>query len=306
MDKVLKFRAILGAATAVGVLALPLAASATPPPKAVSDMIAAAAASGDPVALKAVVDAAKKTNPDSAAEIDAQVKALADQAEAARVAKIEGESFLQGWTGKGELGGYYNTGNTDDEGFAAGLSFAKETLRWKHKIAFAADYQRANDVTSKERYFAGYEVNYKFSDRMYVSGILSGEHDKFAGFKSRFIEGIGLGYKLVDSPDLKINIEAGPALRQTDYYVIGYDSAFAGRIAGDLTWNWTPDTAFTETASAVFDSNDTTLTSVTAITTKFQGALSGRASFDVRYESAPPPGRENTDTTTRLTLVYSF
>ena len=31
-----------------------------------------------------------------------------------------------------------------------------------------------------------------------------------------------------------------------------------------------------------------------------------RASFDLTHEGAPPPGRLPTDTTSRLTLVYSF
>ena len=43
-----------------------------------------------------------------------------------------------------------------------------------------------------------------------------------------------------------------------------------------------------------------------AVTTKLQKRLSARASYEVRHEAAPPVGRKNTDTTTRLTLVFTY
>lgn len=295
---------VLFASALVVASLFPAVAAAVPPPKAVSDMIAAAA--GDPETLKAVVATAKKTNPDSIAEIDAQVAGLAAEAEAARVAKLESQGFLEGWTGQGQVGAFLSTGNVDDRGVALGLGFAKETLRWRHKLDFAADYQETDDVVTKERYFAGYAGNYKFSERFYAVGVLSAEKDKFAGFKSRFTESLGLGYRLIDRPDLRLSFEGGPALRHTDYYDTGNESSWAGRIAGDLAWTIREGTVFTQAASAYLESSNSTLAATSAITTKLQGDLSARASFDVRHETDPPPGRDKTDTTTRVTLVYSF
>lgn len=294
----------LAAAVLAAGLALPAAAGAAPLPQPVADMIAAAA--DDPATLKAVVAMAKKTNPDSVAEIDAQVKGLADRAEAARVAKLESQGFLEGWKGEGELGLDVSTGNVSERGFTAGLGFAKETLRWRHAFDFDANYRRTEGVTTAERYFGGYNGRYKFSERFYAVGVLSAEKDTFAGFNSRFTEGLGLGYVVVDRPDLKFSIEGGPALRQTDYEDGDNDSTIAARIAGDLAWTIREGTVFTQTASGYFESSNATLAATTAITTKLAGALAARASFDVRHETDPPAGREKTDTTTRVTLVYSF
>jgi putative salt-induced outer membrane protein len=296
--------AMLGGAFAIGMALAPTAAVAAPPPKPVSDMIDAAA--GDPEALKAVVAAAKKTNPDSTAEIDAQVAALAERAQADKQARLAGQGFFQGWTGKGEVGGSIATGNTSERGVALGLGFAKETLKWRHTVDLAADYLKTEDVVTQERYFAGYTGAYKFNERIYVIGVLSAEKDKFAGFRSRFAEGLGVGYQVIDRPDLKFSLEAGPALRQTRYYFAKDEDSLAGRVAGALAWNITPDTEFTENASAYFASDTNTIISMTAITTKLSGDLSGRASYEIRYETDPPFGRKDTDTTTRLTVVYSF
>ncbi|KAK0338944.1 hypothetical protein LTR94_036529, partial [Friedmanniomyces endolithicus] len=44
-------------------------------------------------------------------------------------------------------------------------------LQWSHKLTAAADYRRANGVTSRERYFAGYEPRYEFDPRGFAYGL---------------------------------------------------------------------------------------------------------------------------------------
>jgi putative salt-induced outer membrane protein len=282
------------------------AASAAPIPGPVAAMIDAAAATGDAAALKAVADAAKATNPASTAEIDAHIAALQTKAEAARVEKLAHQGTFEGIHGSGEAGLNSTTGNTRSTGIVLGATLSKETLHWKHKVTGSVDYQRDNGLTSKDRYFAGYEGNYKFNARLYALGILSWEKDRFAGFSSRFTESLGLGYKVIDSPKLSLAVEGGPALRQTDYIALPHNSSAAARVAGNLAWTLAPATILTEDASAYIESRDTTLTSTTAITTKLVGALSARASFRVQNESSPPFGLKQTDTTSRFTLVYGF
>ncbi len=280
------------------------AAQAAPIPAPVAAMIDAAA--GDPAALKTVADIARKTNPDAAAEIDARVAAIAATAEAARVAGIAAQSGWQGWSGEGALGAYTSSGNTTSTGVALGAKAVREGLRWKHAVTAAADYQRDNGVTSKERYLAGYAVNYKFSPRLYALGLLGYEQDRFAGYSSRFSEGVGLGYKIIEGPRLNLSIEGGPALRQTRFTRGGSDSSVNARVAGELGWKLGAATTFTETASYFIGGESSTLTSETALTSKLYGALALRLSFFLQTESDPQPRRKATDTTSRVALVYSF
>lgn len=291
-------------ATTALALAMPFAAQAEPVPASVAAMIDAAA--GDPAALKTVADIAKKTNPASAAEIDAQVAALGKKAEEARLAKLESQSFTEGWSGEGSIGAFTSSGNTSSTGVALGLKLSKEGVKWKNTLAGAVNYQKDNGVTSQERYFVGYDLNYKFSQRFYALAILSWERDTFAGYTSRFSESLGLGYKIVDSPKVVWGLEGGPALRQTSYILTGNESDFSGRVATNFVWNIGPTTAFTENASYFFGGETNTITSETALTTKLYNSLSARISFFVQNESNPQPGLEATDTTTRFTLVYGF
>ncbi len=285
-------------------LCAPGLAVAAPLPAEVSRMIEAAAET--PGALATVAEVARRTHPESLDEIDAQVAALTSRAEEERIARITSLRFRDGWKGEGQAGGFISTGNSDDVGASAGLAFAKETLRWRHEVKLAGDYQRSGGAVSKERYVAGYAGQWKLNARTFVASSLSAERDRFAGYRARFSESVGVGYRLLDRPDLKLNVQAGPALRQIRYYGRGDEIAFAGRFGSDLSWTLRPDLVFTQNASLFLDTVSSTLTSTTALTTKLRGDLSARAAFDLRMETEPPAGREHTDTTTRASLVYSF
>jgi putative salt-induced outer membrane protein len=299
---------IRAAAARIGVLVpfalAAVATHATPVPPSVAAMIDAAA--GDPAALKTVSDLAKKTNPDSTAEIDAQVAKITAANDAARTEKLEHQSFTEGWSGEGSLGAFASSGNTSSSGVALALKLAKESLKWKNTFGAGINYQKDDGVKTQERYFVGDKLDYKFSDRLYAYGLLGWEHDKFAGYDSRFSESLGLGYKLIATPKITLGLEGGPALRQTSYVSGIDDSVFNGRVAGNFVWNIGPTTAFSEVASYYFGSGGNTLTSDTALTSKLYNKLSARLSFYVQNESDPQPGHEATDTTTRLMLVYGF
>ncbi len=96
------------------------------------------------------------------------------------------------------------------------------------------DYQRQDGVTTRERYFAGYEGNYNITPNFYALATLAYEKDRFSGFDRRFAESLGLGYKIINTDSVKLDVEGGPALRQTRYTSGINDNAFAARGAGNL------------------------------------------------------------------------
>jgi putative salt-induced outer membrane protein len=293
-------------ATTALLLAFPAAANAEPIPAKVADMIRTAADGGDPGELAATVKIAKKSNPGSADEIDALVARLQADGAARRRAELEQKSFFEGWTGEGQAGFSNATGNTHSTDVALGLSFSRTGLQWDHIFNATADYQRQNGVESQSRYFASYTGHYKFDDRLYGFGLLSWENARFSGFDSRLSEAVGLGYSVLQDPDMTLSVEAGPALRQTHYIVGGSDNRFAGRASVNYLWKILPDLAFTQVLTFYGESRDSTLTSDTGLTANLIGSLAARLSYHVGYESNPPLGLQTTDTLTRLTLVYSF
>jgi putative salt-induced outer membrane protein len=280
------------------------AAQAERLPEPVAAMIEAAA--GDPETLKAVVRVAKKTNPDSIAEIDAQVAQLKAKAAAERKVELAEQGFFDGWQGKGEIGGSVSTGNTEEQRLALGLELEKNGLLWWHTVDATADVTREDSEVTKERFFLSLASHRRLSRRVYGVGVLWGEGDRFAGYYSRFSESVGLGYWLVERPDLKFRVEAGPALRQANYVETGPEHSASLRAAEYFTWAFAPRNQFRQSLVAYWEGGNSTVIGSTALTATLYEALAARASFEVRYESQPPRDRENTDTTSRLTLVYSF
>lgn len=279
-------------------------------PAAVEAMIRAAAAGGSEAELKAVVKAAKATNPGIAGEIDA----LADQeftrvqtdAAATREAQLRSQGYFEGWTGAGEAGFSFSGGNTKETSGVLGLKLVKDGVQIRHKAAALADYLRTNDETTREKFMASYGVDYKFSDRFYVYGQGMWERDRFGGYSRRFTESLGLGYTAIDRDDMSLNLEAGPSLRQTRYTTGESDSQLAGRASLAYFWTIREGLVFSQDAAALVGSGGSTLTSITALTTRLFGAVSARVSFNVEHETNPPPGLDKTDYATRLTGVYEF
>jgi putative salt-induced outer membrane protein len=290
--------------TGIILLASATAAQAAPIPDAVAAMLDAAA--GDAAQLKVVADIARKTNPQSVAEIDAKLASIEKAQAAAREEKLAEQGFLDGWSGSGEAGGFISSGNTDTQGVAIGVNVTKETRKWKHTLRGFVDYQRQDDVTTRERYFAGYEGNFNITPNLYALLTLSWERDPFSGFDRRFAQSLGLGYKIINSESVKLSVEGGPALRQTKFTDGVTDNAFAARVAGNFAWQINEGLEFTQSGLLFYDSFNTSTQAISALTAKLSGALSARASFQFNSESNPPLGRENTDTVSRVTIVYSF
>jgi len=273
-------------------------------PPAVAAMIDAVA--GDADKLKVVADVARMTNPDSVTEINERVAAIETAQAQAREEALASQGFFQGWKGSGEAGGFVSTGNTNTQGVALGVNLSKETRLWKHALRGFVDYQRQEGITTRERYFAGYEGNYNITPNLYALLTLSYERDQFSGFNSRFAESLGLGYKVLKGPRVTLALEAGPALRQTRFTNGFNANTFAARGALNAGFKITDTIQITENASVFYDSTNTSFQSLTALTAQISGALSARMSVQFNSESNPPLGRENTDTTSRVTLVYGF
>lgn len=273
-------------------------------PAPVRSMLESAARSGDQAKIDAVVAVAKETNPESIAEIDALVSGIAAELAAKREADLQQAGFFENWSGSGQLGASVSTGNSETKSFTAGLVMQRDGINWRHRADFLADIVDNDGGADQERILAGYQIDYKFSNRMYVLGRFEYERNREAGIKRRFAESIGLGWRAVDSERVKWDLEGGPALRQTAFETFD-ENSFAFRGASRFAWALSDSTAFTND-TAFFLESAASINNTTALTAKVFGALSARLSLNLAWEEEPPLGLEKLDTTTRVTLVYDF
>jgi putative salt-induced outer membrane protein len=281
-------------------------------PGPVRAMIDAALETGDEAKVQTVIELAKATNPDDAAELDAilmrfetVLAAKAAEEAAAEKAAIRNAGFFENWSGKGELGAFNSTGNAENTGVTASLSLVKEGIRWRHKLSGRADYQEANGVTTREQFVAVYEPNFKINSRLYAYAFGQYERDRFQGFSARYSASGGLGYDvLTDGPTL--SMKAGPAWRRTELTDGTSTSSLAGLAALDFDWAISDSISFTQDGSALVQSGSSTFISDTGLQAAISDAFSVRLSYTVEHDTDPPLGAVKTDTLSRITIIYDF
>lgn len=311
------------------VAAMPASASASETagqlPQAAAEMIAAALASGDKMEAEAVVRTAKRTWPAAMEEIDRQVAAwtIANTSSSAvrphfppsppartmasrkSPAGVSPETLAK-WSGEGEAGAFVNTGNAPGIGLVGGFKMLVEGESWRIGTSARADYQETAGVVTREQYRFSAEPNYKFDSRGYLFGLGQFEQDRFQGFASRYSVSGGFGYKVLKGDSAKLSVKAGPAWRVTQPLAEERESVVAGLASLEAKVNITPTLQFSQDANAYVDATGSTFYTLAALDSKLIGKLKARISYMVQHETAPEPGRINTDTTSRLTLVYGF
>ncbi len=319
----MKPSSMLPHALALGLLALVPAPALAALPEPVRAMIDAAIATGDEAKVRTVIDLARTTNPEEGAELDSILAAyeadlaVAKAAEAAaKEEEIRSAGLLENWSGKGEFGAFRATGNSSNTGVTAGLTAEREGIAWRHRLTGRIDYQRANGTTTREQFLARYEPNYNLSDDFYVYALAQYERDRFQGFSGRYAVSAGFGYQVLNKQDIQLSLKAGPAYRATEFVDGRSESRIAGLIGLDFDWTITDRLKLTQdtnavaetggSAVAIIDSRNTTLDFLTGLNAKINSSLSARFSYAVEYDSNPPPGAVQTDTLSRVTLIYDF
>jgi len=275
-------------------------------------MIEAAIASGDKTAAETVIRYAKQADPAGAREIGAledKLNHIVSEKEAAaaeeKQRKLADGNILDNWKGQVELGAYRSTGNTDNLGVYGSLDLAREGFKWRHKISGRVELQRTNGATSTERANASYQPNYKFNDRLYSFGLAQYEHDPFSGYDGRYTLGGGVGYGVLASDRLHLDLEGGPAVRHVDPTDDESMTHIIGRASLGFKWKIAPGLQIANNDALYLEESASNASSVTSLDASLIGALKLRLSYNVQYESNSA-ARETLDTQTRTSLVFSF
>lgn len=281
------------------------AASALLPP-AVREMMEAAIANGNETDIASVAKIATQTNPASADEIQAMVNRWKDRTKATQDTILREARFTELWTGRVEAGGFRSTGSTSELGISASATATRAGLQWSHKLTAAVDYRRANGVTSRERYFAGYEPRYQFDPRGFAYGLAQFERDTSIGYDERYTASAGIGYKLIVSKPVDLSADIGPSIRHAKYLIGERETKLGIRGSMALAWRVTPTLTVKQTASGYAESDVYTLNALTSMETKVSTRWSAALSYNVQYESETLLSTRELDTLSRLTLTYDF
>jgi putative salt-induced outer membrane protein len=286
-------------------------------PEAARQMIVNAAREGDAAELATIVKFARKTHPDDGVEIDNLLLSLSDAQRVVEPASVvapvapppqeqpAAPSPVK-WSGRGDLGGFHTSGNTESFGITGGATIARSGPLVTHQLRLRGDYQETGGRRSREYFNAAYQGDWKIGERHYALGIIDYERDVLAGFDHRTTTSLGLGWRVIQDEGVALALEAGPAYRH-DWLRNGDEgSNFAGR--GALTSNWqiNDKVRLSHNVEVVAQEESNSLRTITGLQAKLTGRISSQISYDLRYQDRPLFGKESTDTITRIGLTYDF
>ena len=211
------------------------------------------------------------------------------------------------WKGKGEAGIVFARGNTDADTINFKLGMSEEVDRWKHALEMSALRATSGGVRSADRFMAGWQSDYKISERTFSFGGLRYERDKFSGFDYQATASAGLGYKFYDTDKVKFAGQAGAGYRRIRDGVTGGTSGNVVFVTGlDYANTLTATTKLVDKFHSESGSDNTLLTNFAGVEVKMSTKLALSVGLDVQHNTKPPAPRKQTDTVSTVNLVYAF
>jgi putative salt-induced outer membrane protein len=296
--------------------ASPLFIHVAPPPAlppAVRLMIETAIAEGDEAAARHVIAIARKVAPGGDHDIDAieqawnnSLAARAAEQEEERLAGLRNAGPLDAWSGHVELGSSRSTGTSSNLGAFASINLERATIDWSHRLVASANVQQTNGDTSAERLLGSWQPNYRIRNEAYAFGLAQYERDPFAGYDARATLGAGMGYRPLDTPILKLELEGGPAVRYTNPIDDLERTHLVGRGSINLQWQIMPTLKLTQQTAVFLETKANNAAATTTLDTKLIGKLKTRISYNVQYEDNTPLGTGAFNTQSRVTFLLGF
>jgi putative salt-induced outer membrane protein len=217
---------------------------------------------------------------------------------------VHGVALAQ-WTGRGELGASFASGNSENESANAALEMSYARDAWTHTLGFAGNYGSQDNTATAQRWEVRGQSGYKFTERAYWFGAARYEDDRFSAYDYQGTLATGLGYKIIDTEATKFWVQGGPGYRFAKEQETG-DTEDGLIFRGDIRFEQqlTSNTKVVDRFLIESGSDNTYIQNDLGLEVMMSGALGLRVGYQVRYNTEVPPGIEKTDTLTTIGLLY--
>ena len=211
-----------------------------------------------------------------------------------------------GFDGSMALRGTLSDGNTDtaDLGIGANLGYYDGLNGYRLLLNYA--YGETNGVEDENNLIYGLEYTRDINDRWYGYAKVQGSEDDYSAFTSDTFAGFGLGYKIIERPDVTWQVSFGPGYRwattdtgaEIEEEAVSLTSNYTARIADNMLGTLDTNLIYSESDMVVY--NDI------GVNFSMSENLALRTSLATEYHTDPAPGFKDLDNTLGLSLVYSF
>ena len=237
------------------------------------------------------------------------------------IAEDKADAEKSPYTASAELGMLFKTGDTKSADVKAGLDFGYEKGVWKSTAQFDMLVKKTEDEnddfeTSDQKWTIVGQTNYTLDKTSpnYIYGNASYEDNRFSSFENQSSISAGWGRRWFETEKATLDADIGPGykrdvLRATDTQEEETASSFIVQAQALYKRQINSHVEFKQLLVAKYapsSGENSTYKAETSITTKLIETLQLKFSFVVDYNTEVDEGKENTNTETAMTLVYSF
>lgn len=211
------------------------------------------------------------------------------------------------WTGYANVGGAMTSGNTDNSQLRFDVEGIARTKQNRYTIGAFVNRAESNNESTvfNSKGYTQYDHFLNKQLYLYATGAL--ENDKFRDINLRSSAGIGSGYQVYETKDMKLSVEAGLNYISTDFKQAEDDRYTSGRWAlkyNQLVFN---DVKFFHQHEVLFSLEEianTLVFSKTGLRVPIANNLNASTQLNVDYANLPADGRKHTDKTLLFSIGY--
>lgn len=232
----------------------------------------------------------------------------------------------QPWDVEVDIGAIATSGNTETTSVQFKVDAKQNLEQWENQYVFNSlfkeDEVTQDDNTSStektaEKYFGSAKFAYLLGiEKAYLFGFGSYTDDQFGAYRTYTTVALGYGDWIYSSPRLNWFVEAGPGYFEGEKVTenddpdvpdtIANESGAMVRAATALEWKITANAEFKQLISVESGADNTRTQSETSLSTSINESMKMKVGLAIANDSDVAQGKEKTDTTTFINLVYNF
>ncbi|MEX2286267.1 MAG: DUF481 domain-containing protein [Planctomycetaceae bacterium] len=214
------------------------------------------------------------------------------------------------WTNRIEFGGQFLDGNSEQDSLTVKGLFENKQEHKFYQVESGGQYGRADGVNTSNRWFANGTCDCDNQGNWITFITAKNEFDEFENLNYRGTYSTGIGYRFFNDDKRRLITRVGPGLTH-ERYIHPFDTRTSPDLFGEVEFRWPMfDRLELEHKSTinptVEDLKIFRLVSTYGISLRLDEDARWNLKLGMRHEyhSKPNTGRENSDYTTNILLVY--
>ncbi len=218
------------------------------------------------------------------------------------------EGRPEGFTGSVALRGIASSGNTDsvDVGIGSDMNYVWGPNGIQLQLNYA--YGEDDDVKTEESLYYDLEYSRDFNPVFFGYAKVQGTVDEFSEYETDTFASLGVGYRILNEPDIQWSVQAGPGYRFSELSDVsrGDISEEALGLSSDYSHKLNETVFLTNDTDVIWASSDTVVYNDLALNVAMTNTLALRTSILTEHHSDVAPGVNHFDNTYGVSIVYTF